>query len=118
VRDQQIARERVMARHALAQEGDYFLLLGVDRQADATEIRRVHQRLLREISPEMLGPELTFELKQPIETVREVLDEGLRILCTPALRAAYELNLVQPSGEKAPPPEDPASALDDSSEKR
>jgi len=100
VHDLQIARERVMARYALAQEGDYFHFLGVDRQADETEIRRGHQGLLREISPEMLGPELTHELKQPIETIREVLDEGLRILCTPALRAAYEQNLEQASDER------------------
>lgn len=90
VRDLQIARERAMARHALAQEGDYFQVLGVDRQADATEIRRAHQRLAREYSPEVLGPELAHEMKEALETIREVLDEGLRILATPALRAAYE----------------------------
>ncbi|MGB8297996.1 MAG: DUF4388 domain-containing protein [Polyangia bacterium] len=90
VRDLQIARERAMARHALAQEGDYFQVLGVDRQADATDIRRAHQRLAREYSPEVLGPELAHEMKEALETIREVLDEGLRILATPALRAAYE----------------------------
>jgi hypothetical protein len=93
VRDLQSARERVLARHALAQEGDYFQVLGVARQADATEIRRAHQRLVRECSPEVLGPELAHELKPALETICEVLDEGLRILSTPALQAAYELNL-------------------------
>jgi hypothetical protein len=38
------------------------------------------------------GPELWHELQQ-IETIQEVLDEGLRILSTPALRSAYEFNL-------------------------
>jgi hypothetical protein len=90
VRDLQIARERLVARYALALEGDYFQVLGVDRQADATEIRRAHQRLLRDCSPEILGPELAHELRHAVDTIREVLDEGLRILSAPALRAAYE----------------------------
>jgi hypothetical protein len=105
VRDLQIARERVLARQALAQEGDYFQVLGVDRQADATEIRRAHQRLARECSAEVLGPELTHELKPVVEIIREVLDEGLRILSTPALRAAYELNLTPEPEAQALVPE-------------
>jgi hypothetical protein len=113
VRDLQIARERVLARQALAQEGDYFQVLGVDRQADATEIRRAHQRLLRECSPESLGPELAHELKSAIETIREVLDEGLRILSTPALRAAYELNLAPEPDAQAPQPESSADLSPD-----
>jgi hypothetical protein len=99
-RDLQIAHERVMARYALAQEGDYFQVMGVDRQADTTEIRRAHQRLIRECSPEILGPELNHQLKEEVDTIREVVDEGLRILVTPALRAAYEVNL--PPGLDAP----------------
>ena len=63
------------------------------RQADTTEIRRAQQRLVRECSPEVLGPELAHELKEVLETIREVLDEGLRILATPTLRAAYEASL-------------------------
>jgi hypothetical protein len=94
VRDLQIARERVLARYALAKESNYFQFLGIGRQADPVEVKRVHQLLLREISPEMLGPELVHELKRPIETIREVLDEAARILCTPVLRSAYEQNLL------------------------
>ena len=109
VRDLQIAQERVMARHALAQEGDYFHVLGVDRQADATEIRRAHQRLMRECSPEILGPELNHELKELVDTIREVIDEALRILSTPALRAAYESNL-------APDPETQVAQAESSAE--
>jgi len=93
LRDLEIERERVRARHALAGEGDYFMVLGVDRFADAGEIRRAHARLCKEIAPENLGPELWHELREQVETIREVLDEGLRILCTPSLRSAYEFNL-------------------------
>jgi hypothetical protein len=113
VRDLQIARERVVARHALAQEGDYFQVLGVDGQADASEIRRAHQRLVRECSPEVLGPELAHELKEALETIREVLDEGLRILATPSLRAAYQGNLPAGAGAQAAQPQaSPAPAPD------
>ncbi len=93
VRDLDIDRERVRARHALANESDYFSALGLDRFADASDVRRAHARLCKEIAPENLGPELWHELRAQVETIREVLDEGLRILCTPALRSAYEFNL-------------------------
>jgi hypothetical protein len=93
VRDLDIERERVRARYKLASESDYFTVLGVDRFADASEVRRAHARLCKEIAPENLGPELWHELREQAETIREVLDEGLRILCTPALRSAYEFNL-------------------------
>ncbi len=93
LRDLSIDRERVQARHALANEGDYFRVLGVDRTADAGDVRRAHTRLCREIAPETLGPELWHELRQQIATIQEVLDEGVRVLSTPALRSAYEFNL-------------------------
>jgi Domain of unknown function (DUF4388) len=108
VGDLQIARERVAARYALAQEGDYFQVLGVDRQSDASEIRRAHQRLLRECSPETLGPELAHELRHAVDTIREVLDEGLRILTSPALRAAYEINSASWEDAQAEASADPA----------
>jgi hypothetical protein len=103
VRDLQIARERVLSRYALAKESDYFQFLGIDRQADPGEVKRVHQLLLRELSPEMLGPDLTHELKRPIEMIREVLDEAVRILCAPTLRSAYEQNLLPTNPPQAGP---------------
>lgn len=93
LRDLGIDRERIQARYALANESDYFRVLGVDRSVDASDVRRAHTRLRKEIEPETLGPELWHELRPQIETIQEVLDEGLRILATPALRAAYEFNL-------------------------
>jgi hypothetical protein len=93
LRDLSIDRERIQARYALALESDYFKMLGLDRFADAGDVRRAHARLSREIAPAALGPELWHELKTQVETIREVLDEGLRVLCTPMLRSAYEFNL-------------------------
>jgi hypothetical protein len=103
LRDLSIDRERIQARHVLACEGDYFRVLGMDRSADASDIRRAHARLCKEIAPETLGPELWHELRQQIETIQEVLDEGLRILSTPTLRSAYEFNLAHgPDADGAP----------------
>jgi DnaJ-domain-containing protein 1 len=103
VRDFRIDRERVHSRYALAVESDYFGFLGVDRTADSTEIRRAYEKLRKEIAPETLGPELWHELKEQIETVQEVLEESLRILCSKSLRAAYEFNLAHgPDAETAP----------------
>lgn len=93
LRDLGIDRERIHARHALALESDYFTLLGLNRSADAAEVRRAYARLSREVAPVTLGPELWHELKAQLETIREVLDEAVRILCTPVLRSAYEFNL-------------------------
>jgi hypothetical protein len=103
VRDLEIDRERVRARYALVCESDYFQILGVDRRADANEVRRAHARLRREVAPETLGPEIWHEFKDQVETIREVLDEGLRILSTPSLRSAYEFNLAHgPDVEGSP----------------
>jgi len=93
LRDLGIDRERLQARYALACESDYFRILGVDRSADALDIRRAHARLRKETEPEHVGPELWHELRPQVETIQEVLDEGLRVLCTPSLRSAYEFNL-------------------------
>jgi hypothetical protein len=110
VRDLEIDRERLRARFALACESDYFQVLGVDRFADAQEVRRAHARLCKEVAPESLGPELWHELKHEVETIREVLDEALRILCTPSLRSAYEFNLSHGPDLQAEGQSEPASA--------
>jgi hypothetical protein len=103
LRDLSIDRERIQARHALACESDYFRVLGVDRSADASDVRRAHARLCKEIAPETLGPELWREHRQQIETIQEVLGEGLRVLSTPVLRSAYEFNLAHgPDADGAP----------------
>ncbi len=108
LRDLGIDRERIQARHALAIESDYFAVLGLDRSADASEVRRAHARLAKEIAPESIGPDLWHELRDELETIREVLDESLRILSTPILRSAYEFNLTH--GPDADAESDPRSA--------
>lgn len=108
LRDLSIDRERIQARYAVAVESDYFAVLGLERSADVSEVRRAHARLAKEIAPESLGPDLWHELREQLETIREVLDEALRILSTPILRSAYEFNLAH--GPDADAESDPRSA--------
>jgi hypothetical protein len=108
LRDLSIDRERVQSRYALAIESDYFTVLGLDRSADASEVRRAHGRLTKEIAPENIGPDLWHELRTQLATIREVLDEALRILSTPILRSAYEFNLAH--GPDADAEHDPRAA--------
>jgi hypothetical protein len=103
LRDLGIDRERIQSRYALALESDYFAVLGIDRTADANDVRRAYARLTHEIAPVTLGPELWHELKTQLQTIREVLDEALRILCTPVLRSAYEFNLAHGPDADAEP---------------
>jgi hypothetical protein len=98
VRDREIDRERILARHALALDGDYFDVLGVARRASPEEIKRAYELVSRELSPARLGPELAASLARELETIREVLEEALRVLGSDPLRARYLAHLPRESG--------------------
>jgi hypothetical protein len=100
-RDRAVERARVLARHALALEGDYFQLLGIDRLADEAEVRRAYERLLRETSPSALDPAVAAELSSELATVAEALLEAARVLVHPNLRARYEAHLPDESATAA-----------------
>jgi hypothetical protein len=93
VHDRDLERERVLARHALALEGDYFDVLGVSRRASAEEIRRAYELVQRDLSPARLGPELARSLARELETILEVTEEALRVLGSDPLRTRYEAHL-------------------------
>jgi hypothetical protein len=88
-RDRRIERERILARLALVKEADYFQLFGIDRAADAAEVRRAYERLVDELSDETVGVELAEGLRREIEVIRSAVAEGLRLLACDALRARY-----------------------------
>jgi hypothetical protein len=92
-RDQAIDRARVLSRYALVEEGDYFEVLGLPREASAHEVRRAHQALSREMSAAGLDPEVAAELDGPLRAIRAVLDEGARVLGDPRLRRRYQAQL-------------------------
>jgi hypothetical protein len=110
VRD--IERERILIRHALALDADYFAVLGLSRAASTEEIRRAYDHVTRELAT--LGRELSDALGGEL-VIREVLEEALRVLGTESLRIRYKaalppersldpdttitgIRLVQPSG--------------------
>lgn len=92
-RDQAIDRARVLSRYALVEEGDYFEVLGLPREASAHEVRRAHQALSRDMSAAGIDPEVAAELDGPLRAIRAVLDEGARVLGDPRLRRRYQAQL-------------------------
>jgi hypothetical protein len=102
-RDLRIDRDRVLARAALAREGDYFQTLGLDRSAEAIDVKRAYERLAEELSDRALGAPLAGELASELALVRSVLAEALRVLGSDTLRARYRAAL---------PPERDVSSLE------
>jgi hypothetical protein len=86
-------RARILARHALVEEGDYFEILDLPRGASAAEIRAAHDRLTRELAPTSLDAGLVAELGAELRAIRAVLDEALRVLGEPGMRQRYESHL-------------------------
>lgn len=94
--DASLDRARVLARYSLVQEGDYFQVLGVGRDASPQEIRRAHQTLTRELGAGALAAAVVGELGKELSAIRVVLDEALRVLDDGELRMRYQRH--------APPP--------------
>ncbi|HVU52135.1 MAG TPA: DUF4388 domain-containing protein [Polyangia bacterium] len=86
-------RARILARHALVEEGDYFEILELPRGAGPDEIRRAHANLARAFAPTSLDAVLVAELGAELRAIRAVLDEALRVLGEPRMRARYESHL-------------------------
>ncbi len=87
------ARARLLERHALVEQGDYFAVLGVGRDATADDVRRAHAAVLRETSAPSVGEEVAGELADQIADIRTVADEALRILTDERLRGRYASHL-------------------------
>ena len=83
------SRERLLERYAPVEQGDYFAVLGVGRDANSTELRRAHELIIREIAPDAIEPQLARELAAQIEAIRAVSAEALRVLCDDGLRPRY-----------------------------
>ena len=96
-RDREIDRGRILARHALVREGDYFQVLGVSRQASLHEIRRAQQSLARAFARQALAPELVADLAGPLDAIHAVIAEAARVLGDARLRHLYQMNLIAPS---------------------
>jgi len=86
-------RAALLARYTLVEEGDYFEVLGVSRDATDAEVQRAHDQIARELAPEAIGPVLARELGAKLDAIREVVDEALRVLVDKRLRPPYQNRL-------------------------
>jgi hypothetical protein len=87
--DAEAIRERVRARLQLVDDGDYFALLGVTRNATGYELRRAFLDLRRAFEPSrVLTPE-TADLADDMRKITFVLEEAYDILKDAARRERY-----------------------------
>ncbi len=91
--DLAIDRQRVLAKHALVAESDYFTLLGVRRDASTFEIQRAYESARRDYSEDSFPSEVRQELEPQIDEINELLEEAFRVLQDERLRRAYLANL-------------------------
>jgi hypothetical protein len=88
------ARGRELAKRAQVQDGDYFAVLGLGRDASAHEVARAFERLKREFAVERFAEPIRAELHEALAEIAEVLDEAHRVLADDAVRAAYRAHLL------------------------
>jgi CheY-like chemotaxis protein len=86
-------RASLLARYALVEQGDYFEVLGLGRDASADEVRRAHDRIVLELAPGAIDPLLAGELGQKLDAIREVVGEAARVLGDARLRPRYQNHL-------------------------
>jgi hypothetical protein len=87
--DEEAVRQRVRARIALVEDGDYFSLLGVAKAATSYEIRRAYLELRRAFEPSRLLTAATADLHSDVQLILQVLDEAFDILRDPHRRERY-----------------------------
>jgi hypothetical protein len=87
--DDEAVRARVRARMELVDEGDYFSLLGVPRDATSYEVRRAFVELRRTFEPtRILSPRL-LDLEADVRKIVVVLEEAYEILRDVTRRERY-----------------------------
>lgn len=87
--DDAALRERIRARVDLVEEGDYFAVLGVMRNATSYEIRRAYVDLRRAFEPSTVLTPATVDLADDVRRIVAVLDEAYEILGDGARRERY-----------------------------
>jgi CheY-like chemotaxis protein len=87
--DSEAIRERVRARLQLVEDGDYFAVLGVPRDATGYEVRRAFLELRRAFDPSrLLSPEV-LDLTDDVRDITTVLEEAYEILKDAPRRERY-----------------------------
>jgi hypothetical protein len=87
--DDDALRQRILARKALVDEGDYFAVLGVPRDATGYDIRRAYATLRREFEPSQVLTAGTADLGDTVTEITTVLDEAYEVLGDQQRRDRY-----------------------------
>ncbi|HEY0711721.1 MAG TPA: DUF4388 domain-containing protein [Polyangia bacterium] len=82
-------RQRIEALFKLAEESDYFVFLGVDREASRHEILAAAARMQRELRPDEQHPDIALATARQRAVISEVLAEAIRVLGDDHLRARH-----------------------------
>ena len=96
--DDHALRERIRARLQLVEEGDYFAVLGVPRNATGYEIRRAFLELRRAFEPSRVSTSTLADLYDDLRTIVAVLEEAYDILKDSAQRERYRRAIEMPGG--------------------
>lgn len=87
--DEEAVRARVRARLELVEEGDYFSILGVSRDATSYEVRRAFIELRRAFEPTRILTPRIGDLADEVRKIVLVLEEAYEILRDAARRERY-----------------------------
>ncbi|MGO9838411.1 MAG: hypothetical protein ACLP1X_29880 [Polyangiaceae bacterium] len=87
--DAEAIRERVRARSQLVEDGDYFAVLGVARDATGYEVRRAFVELRRAFDPSRILTHDVADLADDVRRITMVLEEAYEILKDSARRERY-----------------------------
>ena len=87
--DEEAIRARVRARLELVDEGDYFAVLGVARDATSYEVRRAFLELRRTFEPSRILTPRVADLADDVKKIVRVLEEAYEILRDNARRERY-----------------------------
>jgi hypothetical protein len=87
--DEAALRTRILTRKALVDDGDYFAVLGVPRDATGYDIRRAYTALRRELEPARVITAGTVDLSHVVDEIVGVLEEAYQILSDQKRRDRY-----------------------------
>jgi hypothetical protein len=87
--DDEAIRARVRARMELVDEGDYFSLLGISRDATSYEVRRAFVELRRAFEPTRILTPRLLDLSDDVRKIVVVLEEAYEILRDASRRDRY-----------------------------
>ena len=87
--DHEALRSRIAARRALVDEGDYFALLGVSRNATSYDVRRAYSELREQLDPTRVLTPATADLRDDVDAILFVIDEAYEILADDLRRERY-----------------------------